>query len=207
MDTPEVIWGCLDAGSHLEAARRLLRVQEVQQQLQASYAHIVAAKFPVLSHQWQIVLKFRCGSMRPLLAGVCVLKLSLYCYAAVTPGLAVAYVLFTTNPGSPVFCLSLRCFPTFVCSALTFPGSTFCLGLCQHSAASRALAAEQQQTRWQQSRSWRVQTAQQPSRPSCQPGITGWCSSWSRRHRARQASSQGRCLRLWHRLCRTVSHR
>jgi hypothetical protein len=59
MDTPEVIWGCLDAGSHLEAARRLLRVQEVHQQLQDSFAHIVAAKFPVLSHQWQTVLKFR----------------------------------------------------------------------------------------------------------------------------------------------------
>jgi hypothetical protein len=59
MDTPEVIWGCLEAGSHLDAARRLLRVQEVQQQLQASFAHIVAAKFPVLSHQWQTVLKFR----------------------------------------------------------------------------------------------------------------------------------------------------
>jgi hypothetical protein len=59
MDTPEVIWGCLDAGAHLEAARRLLRVQEVHQQLQDSFAHIVAAKFPVLSHQWQTVLKFR----------------------------------------------------------------------------------------------------------------------------------------------------
>lgn len=59
MDTPEVIWGCLDAGSHLEAAHRLLRVQEVHQQLQDAFAHIVAAKFPVLSHQWQTVLKFR----------------------------------------------------------------------------------------------------------------------------------------------------
>lgn len=69
MDTPEVIWGCLDAGSHLEAARRLLRVQEVHSQLQASYAPTVAAKFPVLSHQWQTVLKFRWATTNP---GCCV---------------------------------------------------------------------------------------------------------------------------------------
>lgn len=60
MDTPEVIWGCLEAGSHLEAARRLLRVQEVHAHLQTGFAAVVAAKFPVLSHQWQTVLKFRC---------------------------------------------------------------------------------------------------------------------------------------------------
>lgn len=59
MDTPEVIWGCLDGQSYLEAACRLLRVEEVHAQLQASFAPIVAAKFPVLSHQWQTVLKFR----------------------------------------------------------------------------------------------------------------------------------------------------
>lgn len=61
MDTPEVIWGCLDAGSHLDAARRLLRVQEVHGHLQEAFAPLVASKFPVLSHQWQTVLKFRCG--------------------------------------------------------------------------------------------------------------------------------------------------
>jgi hypothetical protein len=60
MDTPEVIWGALDAQEHLEAARRLLRVQEVHAQLHAAFAGLVATKFPVLAHQWQTVLKFRC---------------------------------------------------------------------------------------------------------------------------------------------------
>jgi hypothetical protein len=61
MDTPEVIWGCLDASDHLEAARRLLRVHEAHAQLQARYGALVAAKFPLLGHQWQAVLKFRWG--------------------------------------------------------------------------------------------------------------------------------------------------
>lgn len=81
MDTSEVIWGCLDAGSHLEAARRLLRVQEVHSQLQASYAPTVAAKFPVLSHQWQTVLKFRWATTNP---GCCCCSLAGSCLSGVT---------------------------------------------------------------------------------------------------------------------------
>ena len=59
MDTPEVIWGCLEAQAYLDAARRLLRVEEVHSHLHAAFACVVAAKFPVLSHQWQTVVKFR----------------------------------------------------------------------------------------------------------------------------------------------------
>eukprot|EP00878_Enallax_costatus_P036573 GHUV01041083.1.p1 GENE.GHUV01041083.1~~GHUV01041083.1.p1 ORF type:complete len:464 (+),score=174.98 GHUV01041083.1:880-2271(+) len=59
MDTPEVIWSCLEAQQHLDAARRLLRVHEVYNQLQTAFAADLAAKFPLLSHQWPLVLKFR----------------------------------------------------------------------------------------------------------------------------------------------------
>eukprot|EP00775_Hariotina_reticulata_P013485 gene13485-13610_t len=59
MDSPEIIWGCLDGQQHLEAARRLLRVHEVHEQLQAVFKADVAAKFPLLSHQWPLVVKFR----------------------------------------------------------------------------------------------------------------------------------------------------
>lgn len=60
MDTPEIIWGCLEAQQHLDAARRLLRVHEVHNQLQNAFAADMAAKFPLLSHQWPLVVKFRC---------------------------------------------------------------------------------------------------------------------------------------------------
>jgi hypothetical protein len=59
MDSPEIIWGCLDGQQHLEAARRLLRVHEVYEQLQTVFKADVAAKFPLLSHQWPLVVKFR----------------------------------------------------------------------------------------------------------------------------------------------------
>lgn len=59
MDTPEILWSCLESQQHLEAAKRLLRVHEVYDQLQAAYAADLAAKFPLLSHQWPLVLKFR----------------------------------------------------------------------------------------------------------------------------------------------------
>lgn len=59
LDTPEVLWGCLDGQQHLEAARRLLRVHEVHAHLQGTCAADIAAKFPLISHQWPVVLKFR----------------------------------------------------------------------------------------------------------------------------------------------------
>lgn len=59
LDTPEVLWGCLDGQQHLEAARRLLRVHEVHAHLQGACAADIAAKFPLISHQWPVVLKFR----------------------------------------------------------------------------------------------------------------------------------------------------
>ncbi|KAF6261077.1 hypothetical protein COO60DRAFT_1459350 [Scenedesmus sp. NREL 46B-D3] len=58
-DTPEVLWGCLDGQQHLEAARRLLRVQEVHGHLEGACAADIAARFPLISHQWPVVIKFR----------------------------------------------------------------------------------------------------------------------------------------------------
>lgn len=59
MDTPEIIWSCLEAQQYLEAARRLQRVHEVHQQLQTTFDQVVSTKFPLLSHQWPLVAKFR----------------------------------------------------------------------------------------------------------------------------------------------------
>eukprot|EP00882_Tetradesmus_deserticola_P015896 GHRQ01016952.1.p1 GENE.GHRQ01016952.1~~GHRQ01016952.1.p1 ORF type:complete len:179 (+),score=60.15 GHRQ01016952.1:608-1144(+) len=59
LDTPEVLWGCLDGQQHLEAARRLLRVHEVHGHLEGACAADVAAKFPLITHQWPVVIKFR----------------------------------------------------------------------------------------------------------------------------------------------------
>lgn len=66
-----MIWGCLDGQQHLEASRRLLRVHEVHSQLSSVYAGEVAAKFPLLSHQWPLVAKFRCALCKPLCAWLC----------------------------------------------------------------------------------------------------------------------------------------
>jgi hypothetical protein len=122
-------------------------------------------------------------------------------------GLTAAHVLCIYHLSSRVISFLCLVSPHYVIPALILPGSTSCQGRCQHSAANRASAAGQQQMRWQQWLSWRVQTVQPPSQPSCQRGISGWRSSWSRRHKARQGSSRGRCLRPWHRLCRIASHR
>lgn len=59
LDTPEAIWGYLDGQQHLEAARRLLHVHKVHEHLQAAYSADLAAKFPLMSHQWPLVLKFK----------------------------------------------------------------------------------------------------------------------------------------------------
>ncbi|TVU34905.1 hypothetical protein EJB05_16761 [Eragrostis curvula] len=57
VDTPEHIWGRLDEGLLLEAAGRYLRAQVVHGRL--SRDAVAAARFPLLSHQAQLVEAFR----------------------------------------------------------------------------------------------------------------------------------------------------
>ncbi len=59
VDTPEVIWGFLDGQRHLDAAQRFLRAQLVHEQLLGSFPRGMLAKFPLLAHQWPVVLKFK----------------------------------------------------------------------------------------------------------------------------------------------------
>ncbi|KAG1666478.1 hypothetical protein FOA52_004860 [Chlamydomonas sp. UWO 241] len=59
VDTPEVIWGCLDSAQYLEAARRLLRAHTVRTLLLSSFPKDQLARFPLLAHHWPLVEKFR----------------------------------------------------------------------------------------------------------------------------------------------------
>lgn len=59
VDTPEIIWGCLDSQQHLEAARRFLRAQVVHGLLATSVPQHMLGRFPLLSHQWPLVEKFK----------------------------------------------------------------------------------------------------------------------------------------------------
>mmetsp|Transcript_34672 Transcript_34672/g.87742 ORF Transcript_34672/g.87742 Transcript_34672/m.87742 type:complete len:1232 (-) Transcript_34672:139-3834(-) len=59
VDTPEMIWGCLDSKQHLGAARRYLRAEHVHSLLKTSFSSDILAKFPLLSHQWPLVEKFK----------------------------------------------------------------------------------------------------------------------------------------------------
>eukprot|EP00899_Mesostigma_viride_P014150 jgi/Mesvir1/22736/Mv14139-RA.1 len=66
VDTPEMIWGCLDEHLYLEAAERYLRAWEVHSLLAAAPAKQEArarkkllAGFTLLRHQWPLVKTFR----------------------------------------------------------------------------------------------------------------------------------------------------
>jgi hypothetical protein len=58
VDTPEMIWGYLDTKQFLDAARRYLRATLVHGLL-SSYPKAQLAKFPLLTHQWPLVEKFK----------------------------------------------------------------------------------------------------------------------------------------------------
>ncbi|KAK9841813.1 hypothetical protein WJX81_004723 [Elliptochloris bilobata] len=60
VDTPEMIWGCLDTGRLLDGALRLLRAREVHRRLRTGRQGAeVAARFPLLVPLWPGVEKFR----------------------------------------------------------------------------------------------------------------------------------------------------
>jgi hypothetical protein len=73
VDTPEIIWGCLDTREFLAAAHRLLRASEVHQLLLGGAQRgTVQRRFPLVAHLWPNVQKFRCGrrAVMCLLSGV-----------------------------------------------------------------------------------------------------------------------------------------
>ncbi|KAL8159400.1 hypothetical protein V2J09_000937 [Rumex salicifolius] len=66
VDTPENIWGCLDESMFLESAARYKRAKLVHQTLNLvskldseGDGKILSKKFPLLSHQWQLVESFK----------------------------------------------------------------------------------------------------------------------------------------------------
>ena len=59
VDTPETLWGCLDAGSFLAAAHRFLRASLVYEALQGGDAASAMRQFPLVRTQWPLVAKFR----------------------------------------------------------------------------------------------------------------------------------------------------
>ncbi|KAG2431082.1 hypothetical protein HXX76_009615 [Chlamydomonas incerta] len=59
VDTPELIWGCLDAARHLDACRRYLRAEVVHDHLKAGFGPAALARFPLLRHHWPTVTKFK----------------------------------------------------------------------------------------------------------------------------------------------------
>lgn len=59
VDTPETLWGCLDAGSFQAAAHRFLRASLVYEALQGGDAASAMRQFPLVRTQWPLVAKFR----------------------------------------------------------------------------------------------------------------------------------------------------
>ncbi|CAL8464776.1 g4311 [Coccomyxa elongata] len=60
VDTPEIIWGCLDAREFLAAARRLLCASHVHAALMSGPPRpLLDRRFPLVAHLWPNVEKFR----------------------------------------------------------------------------------------------------------------------------------------------------
>lgn len=62
VDGPEAIYGCLDGGQYLAAARRFARCVDIHKALSA-HPKQIGHRFPLLHHQWPLVRKFR-GQIR-----------------------------------------------------------------------------------------------------------------------------------------------
>lgn len=58
VDTPEMIWGCLDGAQFLQAAHRFLRARQVHTLLTSVASKQVLHQFPLLRHHWPLVVKF-----------------------------------------------------------------------------------------------------------------------------------------------------
>ena len=61
VDTPELIWGCLDTREFLAAAQRLARASVVHECLmRSSQRATIERRFPLIGHLWPSIEKFRC---------------------------------------------------------------------------------------------------------------------------------------------------
>lgn len=59
LDTPELIYSCIDSGDFLEASRRWLKSKIVLTCLQEQAPKRLLAKFPILQHMWPNVEKLK----------------------------------------------------------------------------------------------------------------------------------------------------
>ena len=59
VDTSEIIWGSLDAGDVLGASLRFLRASAVHRLLLQAAGPAVSTRFPLVSHQWPAIEKFK----------------------------------------------------------------------------------------------------------------------------------------------------
>lgn len=72
VDTPELIWGCLDTREFLAAAHRLARAAVVHDHLMAgSQGGTVERRFPLVGHMWPNVEKFRWALLHRPLCVIC----------------------------------------------------------------------------------------------------------------------------------------
>lgn len=94
VDTPELIWGCLDARQHLDAARRYLRAELVHELLLRGFPPATLHKFPLLRHHWPTVTKFKCVAASTLHCGACHRARK-----AADGGLAAAFVTCVAEKG------------------------------------------------------------------------------------------------------------
>lgn len=65
VDTPELIWGCLDTREFLAAAQRLARASVVHECLMRSGQRAtIERRFPLIGHLWPSVEKFRYPTLK-----------------------------------------------------------------------------------------------------------------------------------------------
>lgn len=77
MDTPEIIWGCMDESDHLEAARRYVRAEQINRLITRGKWKDALSNFPLLRHQWPAIEKFKSQIVDKARANLCQDRLSL----------------------------------------------------------------------------------------------------------------------------------
>uniref|UniRef100_A0A7S3UFN4 Conserved oligomeric Golgi complex subunit 1 n=1 Tax=Picocystis salinarum TaxID=88271 RepID=A0A7S3UFN4_9CHLO len=77
MDTPEIIWGCMDESDHLEASRRYVRAEQVNRLITRGKWKDALSNFPLLRHQWPAIEKFKSQIAEKARTNLCQDRLSL----------------------------------------------------------------------------------------------------------------------------------
>ena len=77
MDTPEIIWGCMDESDHLEASRRYVRAEQVNRLITRGKWKDALSNFPLLRHQWPAIEKFKTQIADKARTNLCQDRLSL----------------------------------------------------------------------------------------------------------------------------------